>query len=103
MSSVTQGIIIGAAAAAIGTIIATKFINLSPIGGGSEQEPQLHSYTARHGGIRPRTPRINPSGFAPIAQNTPITEAAYNQYPTPYDATLGPDQNQPSNDLVLPV
>jgi hypothetical protein len=96
-------VIIGAAGTVLGGIITNKFFNGAPSGGGAPRQLMQPNYTARNGIIAPFTPCRNPDISAPLAQNTPITEAAYNQQPTPYAPTLGPDENNSNTALILPV
>ena len=101
-----DGIIVGAAAAAIGTIVAFKFINRGQIGGGRPLQVNTPSYNARGGYMRVLDLEPLPGDLAPIAQaNNPNTEAAYNQYPVAYVPAFGPVENQPAEhgEVVLPL
>lgn len=102
-NQIISGIIVGAASAAIGSILVSKFVTTGTQGGGQPRQKKQQSYTARAGQISPKTPPRTPVNSAPVVQNTPITEAAYNVQPTTYAPTLGPDQNVPSQELTLPV
>jgi hypothetical protein len=61
-----------AGAAAAGTIIAMKYSNTHPPGG-VEPRQQRGGYV--------QYPGVTNRDAAPVAQNSPITEAAYNQEP----------------------
>ncbi len=98
-----SAIIIGATAAALGTIAAFKFINRETIGGGQPNQSRQDSYTARAGMIAPQVPWRTGNNAAPVVQNTPITEACYNIQPTDYQTTLGPEQNVANDELTLPI
>jgi hypothetical protein len=99
-----DGIIIGAAAAAIGTIVATKFLNSQPQGGGQPNQP---AYQADPNSGMPAPLYVvdlvpTPGSAAPVQQTNPITEAAYNQYPVEFEHAFGTSVNQPANEVVLP-
>lgn len=107
-----DGIIVGAAAAAIGTILATKYLegNASPpFGGGrpyQESAPGQPVYAPQYG--RPTGPvaveypePLDPYA-PPVQQNQPITEAAYNQYPITYQPAFG-GQHSGSDIEVLTI
>lgn len=99
-----DGIIVGAAAAAIGTVLAFKFLNRVPEGG--EQPNQINvGYPAAVGGrvLDVQVPTKLDRHAAPVAQNTPITEAAYNMYPVTFAPGFGPGTNQPAEEAVLPI
>jgi hypothetical protein len=98
-----SAIIVGAATAAIGTIIASKFINTAPVGGSQPKHIRAGSPTARSGAVRVSVPPRVSAQAAPIAQNTPITEAAYNTQPTSYTGAFGPATNQPAYEATLPM
>ncbi len=100
---IITGIIVGAASAALGTIVVLKFFNPEPDGGGQPRQADMFSYTARAGRIAPAVPYRLAADAAPLVQNTPITDAAYNTQPTEYDTTLGPEQNVPGEPLTLPM
>lgn len=100
-----DGIIVGAAAAAIGTIVAFKFLNRQPIGGGQPLQINTPSYNARGGQMSVIDLEPLDGSLAPIVQaNNPNTEAAYNQYPIAYAPAFGPLENQPAEqgEVVLP-
>jgi hypothetical protein len=103
-----DGIIVGAAAAAIGSIIAYKFISNPPEGGGQPVQPAQLGYNATSGGVPAPIyviPVNPPSNMAPMQQTTPITEAAYNQGCVPFEHAFGPAVNQPTteeNSALLP-
>ena len=101
--NIFDSIVIGAASAALGTVVVLRFLNFGNEGGGQPQQGDLHSYTARGNRIRPETPSRLSSNSAPLVQNTPITEAAYNLQSTNYATTLGPQENVSSNPLTLPM
>lgn len=100
-----DGIIVGAAAAAIGTIIAFKFMNREPEGKGQPAQPvnwPMYNAPGGHLTIWDQSPL--PEGVAPMVQSaSPTTEAAYNTYPTKYGPSLGPNENRDSEEIVLPV
>jgi hypothetical protein len=99
-----DGIIVGAAAAAIGTIVAYKFLNPQPVGGMQPLQPMEASYNATSGGSPAPLYVLDlnlPSNMAPLQQTNPITEAAYNQYPVPFEHAFGPAVNQPNDDAVV--
>src|ERR1700675_2964383 len=77
-SNVVNGIIIGAAAAAIGTIIAMKFLNHQSFGGGTPLQTAKHSPDVRGGALWVQELPITDAMASPLGQTTPITEAAYN-------------------------
>ena len=101
-----DGIIVGAAAAAIGTIVAMKYLNPTPPGGSQPNQPMLASYNAMSSGapgalyVTGYTP--TPGSAAPLQQTIPITEAAYNQQPIVFEAAFGPSVNQPAEEAVVP-
>jgi len=101
-ATIIDVVIIGAASTVLATIVVNKFFNSTLTGGGQPEQLAQPSYTARGGVIAPYVPCRTPNNSAPLAQNTPITEAAYNQQPTRYSPTLGPDENSSNNVLVLP-
>ena len=99
-----DGIIVGAAAAAIGSILAYKFINQTPQGGMQPNQPAIPT-NANFGTGEPvyvvdLVP--TPSNAAPVAQVNPITEAAWNQYPVEFEHAFGPGVNQSNEEAVLP-
>jgi hypothetical protein len=96
-------VIIGAAASVLGAIIVNKYFTNTPTGGGQPAQLAQASYTARAGQISPYVPCRTPPESAPLAQNTPITEAAYNTQPTQYSPTLGPEENVSGQPLLLPM
>lgn len=61
-----------AGAAAVGTIVAMRYSERHPPGGVEPRQQQ---------GGQIRYPEVTDTYASPIAQNSPITEAAYNQYP----------------------
>jgi hypothetical protein len=92
---VLDGIIVGAAAAAIGTIIATKFMYQGgrPIGG---DRPYL-GYAPGNptiGAVPVAYPDTLASDLPPVQQNQPITEAAYNQQPVAYEPAFNTNGNE---------
>jgi hypothetical protein len=99
-----DGIIVGAAAAAIGTIVAFKFINAKTVGG---QQPNQTAVSGNWEAGRPKALYVidtDPTtGVAsPLAQNNPITEAAYNVQPVAFEAGFGPGVNQANDSAVMP-
>lgn len=107
-----DGIIVGAAAAAIGTILATKFLESRggpPFGGarpvyGNAPGQSFVTQVGRPTGMtQVQAPELLNSFAPPINQNTPITEAAYNQYPTTYAPAFGREQNTGDLETILPA
>jgi hypothetical protein len=96
-------VIIGVATAVLGTIVTNKLLNTGNTGGGQPKQLSQQAYVARGGYIAPQTPQRLPRNAAPLAQNTPITEAAYNVQPTTYCPTLGPQENTPASSITLPI
>lgn len=96
-------LIIGAGIAAVITVFVTNYFN--PPSGNEPKRTRYRSYTARTPGgiVRIKTPTPLSANAAPVVQNSPITEAAYNVYPTEYSPTLGPDENSSNNAVVLPA
>jgi hypothetical protein len=104
-----DGIIMGAAAAAIGTIISTVILNRMYPGEGNPAQGQPNNAPS------PQFGQINPiavnyglqdPGQAPLAQNVPITEAAHRDniaaiWPlvTPAMGTA----NNPAQEALLPI
>lgn len=98
-----DGIIVGAAAAAIGTILATKYLEghaSVPVGGARPNQnyaPGQPVFAPQYG--RPTGPVAveypDPLGpfSPPVQQNQPITEAAYNQQPVTYSPAFGGDSS----------
>jgi hypothetical protein len=105
VSDVFDGIVIGAAAAAIGTIVAFKFLSRTPQGG--EQPDQVfRAYPAAVGGRPLRVvnpPFISDTEGGILSQDSAITEAAYNQYPVNYAPAFGQTVNRFGEEAVLPV
>ncbi len=101
MSNMLQGLVVGAAAAGIGAVLAWKYIGAQPPGGG--QPNQWTSYSPTNF-ITPQVPGRTDSDAAPLVQNTPITEAAYNQYMTDHLAAFGQNANRAGQDdeVVMP-
>ena|SRR5271165_4098110 len=100
-----DGIIVGAAAAAIGTIVAMRFLNKQPEGGSRGNQPAIGG-NANFG--RPRPLYVaggdpQDANAAPLKQNVPITEAAYNVQPVDFEHAFGPHVNQPAEEAVLPA
>jgi hypothetical protein len=99
-----DGIIIGVATAVVATVITQKYFNVSPT---SEAQPTTvvtgRSATVRDGGIQVVEPSRVSKYAAPIAQNTPTTEAAYNQAPgVSYHAAFGRHTHQVADPVTLP-
>jgi hypothetical protein len=101
-----DGIIVGAATAAIGTIIAMKFVNRRSPGGMQPNQPNWPSYNATSGGAPAALYVVDlvptPTDSAPVQQTNPITEAAYNQGPVTFEHAFGPAVNQPATEAVSP-
>jgi hypothetical protein len=89
-NDVFVGLVVGAMAAAIGAVLAYKYIGLQPPGGGEPR--QITSYSPTNW-ITPQTPPRADVDAAPVVQNTPITEAAYNQYPFDHQPAFGRSAN----------
>ena len=98
-----EAVVIGAAAAAIGTVIAYKFINLHPIGGRSPKQPDTYSLNARGQSLTVVDLAPTPSGSSPVVQPNPNQEAAFNQYPTDYQPAFGVDKDQAAQEEVFPI
>ena len=100
-----DGIIVGAAAAAIGTIVAYHFIGQKTVGGGSPMQPAIAT-SNQFGNPKPLYAidlAPTPYNAAPVAQVNPNQEAAFNQQPIDFVSAFGPHINQPSDGgLVLP-
>jgi hypothetical protein len=101
-----DGIIVGAAAAAIGSIIAYKFIERQPVGGASPAQPHVQAYP--NFGDRPDRPlyvvdlQPTPVQAAPVVQVNPNQEAAFNQRPVEFVSAFGAAVNQPE-DAMQPL
>ena len=91
------GFVVGALAAAIGGVIAFRYIGTHPIGGGQPLQQWSVSPT---NAITPQVPGRTDSLAAPVSQNTPITEAAYNQKPTDNSPAFGRNANQPAPGMM---
>ena len=98
-----EAIIIGAAAAAIGTVIAYRYINLHPVGGFTPRQPNLYSFGARSQTLSVVDLPPTPSGASPVQQTNPNQEAAFNQYPTSYAPAFGPSTDQSMREEVFPI
>ena len=100
-----DGIIVGAAAAAIGAVLADRLINHGSHGGGRPNQTAVAG-TPQYGRPQPLIvyDQIGyPTDWAPVVQETtPITEAPYNQQPHPFVSAFGPSVNQPNEEAVLP-
>jgi hypothetical protein len=84
------GFVVGALAAAFGGVIALRYIQRHPIGGGEPLQGTSYSPT---NWLTPQTPPRVDMDAAPVVQNTPITEAAYNQQPTDHSPAFGRNAN----------
>lgn len=95
------GLVVGAMAAAIGAVLAYKYIGVQPPGGGQPLQGTSYSPT---NWITPQTPPRADVDAAPVVQNTPITEAAYNQYMTDHQPAFGRDANRAAeqDEVVMP-
>ena|ERR1700675_3428616 len=100
-SNVIDGIIIGAAAAAIGTILAMKFLNHQSFGGGTPLQTAQRAPDAHGGYLWVQELPITDSLASPLAQNTPITEAAYNTGDLGYEPAF--HVNYAEHPPVLPM
>ena len=99
-----DGVIVAVAATVIGSVIVNKFFNGQPAGGGNPRQLRgENSPTVRGGAVQIYTPDRAPAYAAPVVQNTPITEAAYNIQPTEYEPTLGPARHRPPQEALLPI
>lgn len=107
-----DGIIVGAAAAAIGTIVATQFLNsrggspfggARPVYGSTPGQPFVAQVGRPTGPTYVQAPELLDSYAPPVAQNTPITEAAYNQYMATYAPAFGRDENAGDQETILPI
>jgi len=96
-----MGIVVGAAAAAIGAVIAYRYIGTHPVGGG---QPQQWASMSPTNVITPQVPGRTATYAAPVVQNTPITEAAYNQYATDHQPAFGQNANVAAEEtqVVIP-
>jgi hypothetical protein len=111
MSDMLDGVIVGAAAAAIGTIIAVKFLNRTPPGGGTPAQPNIRRsvYQGQMGDyvVSPVGDTILPDpNAAPGGGTTPIAEAAFSN-PTSqlieYAPATGFDTNRATEEALLPI
>src|SRR5216684_180049 len=89
-SDMVTAIVVGAAAAAIGAVVAYRYMGTHPVGGG---QPEQWASMSPTNVITPQVPGRTATYAAPIVQNTPITEAAYNQYPTDHQPAFGQNAN----------
>ena len=99
--STVNGIIIGAAAAAIGTIIAMKFINHQSFGGGTPLQTAVRAPDVRGGALWVQQPQFTDDLAAPLAQNTAITQASYNTGDIGYEPAF--HVNYADHPPVLPM
>lgn len=101
-----DGIIVGAAAAAIGTIVAFKFLNQQPVGGAAPMQPG-YGGNAQFGRPAPMyavDAMPLPSNAAPVGwADTPTNEAAFNVQPVEFVHAFGPGVNVPQDEAVLPM
>jgi hypothetical protein len=93
------GFVIGALAAALGGIIAWRYISRHPVGGGQPLQNWTESPTNL---ITPQVPGRTDALAAPVSQNTPITEAAYNQGPLDQFPAFGREANRTNQEVILP-
>lgn len=107
-----DAIIVGAAAAAIGTIIATKFLasrggppygGARPVYGSTPGQPFVRQTGRPTGPTAVQSPELLDAFAPPVPQNAPITEAAYNQYMTTYQPAFGRDENAGEQETILPA
>ena len=104
MADFMDGVIVAVAASVIGAVVVNKFFNGAPIGGGHPRHSHgVASPTTRSGAIQVWVPPRAPANASPVAQNSPITEAAYNIQPTGYEPTLGPERHHPAQEVLLPI
>jgi hypothetical protein len=110
-----DGIIVGAASAAIGSIIAYKFLNKGPVGGDSPAQLNTASQIQEYYGNNPQFGRPmplavidlapTPSAAAPVVQVNPITEAAHNNgqvIAAGFAPAFGTNGPTPAQETVLP-
>jgi hypothetical protein len=100
--SIFYTVVLGVATAVAATIIVNKYF--SGVGTGTTVEPQQ--------GLQVQVPCVTSPMAAPVPQNTPITEAAYNvgvgsDWSSGDDhlwnaAAFGYDQGDPSQEVTLP-
>jgi hypothetical protein len=107
MADQWDGLIIGAGIAAIVTVVVSNWFEKTPWGGGTPNQTAVPSYNAKGGVLLVEEPCTMDMYAAPLAQNTPITEAAYNAQPVPggYMPAFGNGTNapQPNNEAVLTI
>ena len=99
--TIIDGIIIGAAAAAIGTIIAMKLLNHQSFGGGTPLQTAQRSPDVMGGYLWVQDPGITDTLASPLAQTTPTTEAAYNTGDIGYEPAF--HVNYAEHPPVLPM
>ena len=99
-----DGIVVGAAAAAIGTIVAFKFLTPKPQGGAQPLQPLYpgNPQAGRPAPLYVEDLAPTPMNAAPVAQVNPITEAAYNVQPVTFEHAFGPSVNMPEESALLP-
>lgn len=99
--NMVTGFVMAALAAAVGGIVVWHYATTHPIGGG--QPLQMTSYSPTNN-ITPQVPGRTDADAAPVSQNTPITEAAYNQQPTEHAPAFGrnTNQNETAGAVVIP-
>jgi hypothetical protein len=97
-------IVTGVIATVGSTIIINKFLNPSPTQTTQPQSVKDASPTTRSGRRHVQTPIKTSVNAAPVAQNNPITEAAYNiPSMVPYAPAFGRHAHQSPNPPVLPI
>lgn len=99
-----DGIIIGAGAAAVGSILAYVIINRTPIGGGAPRQPAYGATTAfgRSQDVYAVYPEL-PTNAAPLAQVNPNQEAAFSVQITGFEPGFGPNVSAMAPDpTILP-
>jgi len=96
-----EAVVIGAAAAAIGTIIAQKLMNPKSVGGGEPHQIDTPSFGSTGGRLRVVDIRPLTDASAPVAQINPITESAYNIEHHQYQPAFGHSENNAENEEVL--
>jgi hypothetical protein len=110
MSDTLDGIIIGAAAAAIGTIVAVKFLNRTPLGGGMPPQPDINRpvYPGQAGNyvISDAAISIAADTDSPVGNIIPISEASFsnpNSGLISYEPATGYETNRAQDEALLPI
>lgn len=97
-------VITGVASTVLATIIVNKWLNPAPTQQAQPNTVTAPSPSTRGGELWVQTPMKTSMDAAPIAQNNPITEAAYNQQPfIAYEPAFGRRTHHSPNPPVLPI